>query len=274
MKYTVFTIIFLSFILYSCGSDNDTIYTIPDPKPQPKKVINHLSIKEIVGLDSQFNPIYETHTYEFSYENGQVSKLTNVEKDSYSSFEYDKDEKLTKISNYSNNTLKSIMDLYYSGTLLSYSTTMENGVVTQRNEYNYTQNLLTLKKSCSDPQSCTNPDLVQYTYYPNNNLESITDSQTKSVYLYDTKVNPFKDYNPYFKIFTHNFLYLTLSHNNPVSEDIYSIPSSVADRTIIYDITYDSENYPLIITGRDAVTNRLWSSYTFDYETIMITPKQ
>lgn len=273
MKNKTILLNILLIFLWGCGSDNDDIYIISKPKPEPKplKVIHHLSIKGWDNIDSNYNPIYSTNTFEFSYENGQVSKLTDIEKvGSYSDFEYDKEKKLIKILNYDNNILDSSVDFYYSGNLLSYTTTTEKGEITQNDKYNYTQNLLTSSETCSNPESCSGLNPITYTYYSTNNLESISDHNKKSVFLYDLKINPFKEYNPYFKIITNNYLYLTLSHNNPISENVYSNSSSVAYRTIIYTITYDNENYPLTVIGKDAVTDRLWVSYTFDYQTIMV----
>ncbi|PQL89508.1 hypothetical protein, partial [Apibacter adventoris] len=214
-------------------------------------------------------PQYDTNTYEFSYENGQVSKLTNLEEEgSYRNFEYDKDKKLIKTIEYYKNILITTVDLYYSGNFLSYSDTSEYGTVS-RDYFHYTQNLLTM--SCND-KLCSDTALnYMYTYNSANNIETLLYNKVddaKDIFSYDQKINPFKEYNPYFKIMINNDFYLTLSQNNPVRMDYYS--NGNLEESIIYNITYDNDNYPLTIEGKDAVTGEFKISYAFEYRTIKV----
>ncbi|PQL89507.1 hypothetical protein [Apibacter adventoris] len=272
MKNKIVLLNVLLFILFSCSSDNDdndAIDVINKPESKTQKVIHHLSIKEVYkGANN--TPQYDTNTYEFFYENGQVSKLTDLEEEgSYRNFEYDKDKKLIKIIEYNNNILDNTEELFYSGNLLSYSNRIRNGVV-DRDYFHYTQNLLTM--SCND-KLCSDTALnYMYTYNSANNIETLLYNKVddaKDIFSYDQKINPFKEYNPYFKIMINEDLYfLTLSQNNPVRKDIYSDGNH--EESIIYTITYDNENYPLTIEGKDTVTGEFKASYIFDYKYITI----
>ncbi|PQL93551.1 hypothetical protein [Apibacter adventoris] len=274
MKNKIVLLNILLFILFSCSSDNDDnddIDVINKPESKTQKVIRRLSIKKLTYVDSNQSPQYQTNTYEFSYENGQVSKLTDLEQvGSYRDFEYDNDKKLIKILKYNKNELDNTVELFYSDNLLSNSNTIKKGEIVHKGNFHYTQNLLTMSESCLD-DSCSSKftDYI-YTYNSTNNIESISAYTFKDAYLYDQKINPFEEYNPYFKIVTNNDLYLTLSHNNRVREDFYYDNSSVAEHSIIYTITYDNENYPLTIEGKDAVTGEFKASYAFEYQTIMV----
>lgn len=271
MKNKAILLNILLIILFSCSSDNDDnddIDVINKPESKTQKVIHHLSIKEAYkGANN--TPQYDTNTYEFSYENGQVSKLTDLEEEgSYRNFEYDKDKKLIKIIEYNNNILDNTEELFYSGNLLSYSNRIRNGVV-DRNNFRYAQNLLTMIESCFDDSCSETYPIYIFTYNSANNIESMSEyKDIKYVFSYDQKINPFKEYNPYFKIMTNDDLYLTLSQNNPVRKDIYSDGNH--EESIIYTITYDNENYPLTIEGKDAVTGEFKASYIFDYKYITI----
>ncbi|PQL94354.1 hypothetical protein, partial [Apibacter adventoris] len=120
--------------------------------------------------------------------------------------------------------------------------------------------------SCND-KLCSDTALnYMYTYNSANNIETLLYNKVddaKDIFSYDQKINPFKEYNPYFKIMINNDFYLTLSQNNPVRMDYYY--NGNLEESIIYNITYDNDNYPLTIEGKDAVTGEFKISYAFEY---------
>lgn len=78
---------------------------------------------------------------------------------------------------------------------------------------------------------------------------------TITEYEYDNKNNPFKNHNLYLKLVWGPAF---LGENNAIKE-------TSGDVVIKYTIIYDSENFPIKVTGINQKTGKLRTEYTYKY---------
>lgn len=235
--YTVISILF-----GACStSENDN--------NNKKKVISKITAKYLDYDGSKEVEVVETNT--FIYLNGEVIKI-EISDDLCGIFNYNG----SKISSTSGCKNTSEMNIFsYEGDLLL--KTNSNEVV---NEFFYDSNKLKEIKASYVTDNFTKTYSSKYYFSGNNvtltNEEVFWKSEPKiTKYKYDNKNNPFKNHNFYFK----------LSWGADFLGDNNAIEEIIDDTVIKYSIIYDSDDFPLKVTGINQKTGKLWTEYTYEY---------
>ncbi|WP_312313869.1 hypothetical protein [Empedobacter brevis] len=213
----------------------------------------------------------------------EIINGTETEEISEGTFIYDKDYKKLLHVNYTNGTIStykydvndnlisveykgatnplenSTLNLFYNGNKLAYTQTVESGTITQRNEYYY-NNLGKFNKEvvCSNGNACNGDQNAIYSY-TNNNITSVIDKTfgswfsdgIKNLYEFDKSNSPYKNSQEVIKILQNQFMH-SYSENNVVKETQYwSLSNSEPNRIVTYTYTYDKDNFPILIVGKD-----------------------
>lgn len=245
----IFFSIFFSTLFGSCSTSDGN-------GNGKKKVISKISLRFLDYDGTKEVDAFETTS--FTYLNGEVFRMTNS-KNEFVTFNY-QGNKLISITD-SNSTVddNKTINIQYSGNQLKKSTSNEI-----MNEIFYDSNNRVNEILTSYIDSNFTKKYSKKYYYSGNNIVSTSSyniwSQKDEIasYKYDTKKNPYKNLNIYFRFFMGE---INLSENNIIEEN--------RDNEIIkYSIIYDSDDFPLKVTGINQSTGKLWSEYTYIYTEI------
>lgn len=243
IHFIVFSIV-ITILFGSCSNSEDN----DDGK---KKVISKITSKYLDYDGSKEVEVTETNN--FIYLNGEVIKI-EVSDDFCGIFNY-LESKIVSTSGCKDATVTNIS---YSGDLLIKTTSDE--VV---NELFYDADKLIEIKTSYITDNFTKKYSSKYYFSGNNVTMTNEDAFWKSEptiteYKYDNKNNPFKNHKFYFKLsWGADFLGV----NNAVEKII-------GDTVIKYTIIYDSDNFPVKVTGINQKTGKLWTEYTYVYTEI------
>jgi hypothetical protein len=237
--------------LFSCSDDAQNA-TPPTPEVQ-------YNIQQITHTaePASSEPNY---TMDFNYENGilqnTVTSFPSQPDIFRSEYVYD-GNKISAIDYFQNNGAQpySTTTFTYAGNLLT-----QRNAAQDRTEYTYSGESLSGQKYyyLYPPEYGLDPKLIQqnsYTYDSGNILEDLQDYKglvdgngayiARNVHAYDSKNNPLRYMNPYFRIIFKSENFNGLSNSNITSTTTH-IPVDSADEDSGYDFeyTYNSDNYP------------------------------
>jgi hypothetical protein len=218
------------------------------------------------------------------YNNGQVEKsstnfiyenniLKNIKEGDYTSELIYDGEKIVKINYYVKNVLSGFLSFKYDGNLLRY--TLSGEKQDEKTLYSYVNSVLTTQQSghlngvelaVSETKNFSfNTDMnVAETLNSFNNGGIVYDSKKKSVY--DTKNNPMKFMNKYFKIIYECEGFDGLSKNNEISFDSFSPISSTTPGKTRFEIIYNADDFPTEIKKYSVLNNVLISKTNIEYQ--------
>ncbi|TGN23727.1 hypothetical protein [Empedobacter tilapiae] len=258
-KLLLLSIISTSIFTSCKNDDNDDL-----PSKNEKKVI-----KKIKSTGYEFINGTETEDVSegtFIYDK-DYKKLLNVNYTNgmISTYKYDTNDNLILVEykGATNPLENSTLNLFYNGNKLAYTQTVESGTITQRNEYYY-NNLGKFNKEivCSNGNTCNGDQNAIYSY-TNNNITSVIDKTfgswfsdgMKNLYEFDKSNSPYKNSQEVIRILQNQFMH-SYSENNVVKETQYwSLSNSEPNRIVTYTYTYDKDNFPILIVGKDEKGN-------------------
>jgi hypothetical protein len=238
--FFIYTVIFALF-----GACN----TSEEGNNDQKKVISKITSKYLDYVGGEKVEVIEANT--FVYDKNQVVKI-EVSKDFCSNYTYDGSKIL---SSYGCNNGDKRNVFTYSGNKLVKESSDE--VI---NEFFYDLEKLKEIKTSYVTDNFTKKYSSKY-YFSGNNVSSTiedefwTSEPTITEYKYDDKKNPFTNHSLYFKLIWGSEF---LGENN-------AIEKTIGNTVIKYTIIYDSENYPIKVTGINQETGELWTEYTYEY---------
>ncbi|QLL58125.1 MULTISPECIES: hypothetical protein [Empedobacter] len=247
-------------IFTSCKNDDNGDLTSNNEKKVIKK-IKSTGYEFINGTETQ-DVSEGTFIYDKDYK-----KLLNVNYTNgmISTYKYDTNDNLITVEyNGATNPLEnSTLNLFYNGNKLAYTQTVESGTITQRNEYYY-NNLGKFNKEivCSNGSACNGDQNAIYSY-TNNNITSVIDKTfgswfsdgMKNLYEFDKSNSPYKNSQEVIRILQNQFMH-SYSENNVVKETQYwSLSNAEPNRIVTYTYTYDKDNFPILIVGKDEKGN-------------------
>ena len=240
-RVVLLTVVGLNF---SCSSDDtnendETVSLSKTIKKYSEKVYYNQQI------DYQF-------TANFNYSEGKLVSISDAQ--NVLEFHYNSN-KMSQIKKYSNNQLVSTNYLNYEGSFL---TSIVNDSNDEKQILTYINGTLFLVKN----QHLENSNWItdsekQYTFLANNIQQVIIQNYSfsfsnKSTFEYDDKNNPMKMMNPYLKFILQYETCDFISSNNILKRYSYSdVNSSTGTLSHQYEITYDAENYPVLIKKYD-----------------------
>ncbi|WP_268848448.1 hypothetical protein [Flavobacterium aestivum] len=252
-------IICVSFI--SCSKDDAS-----NDNPEGKQILIKNVSEEIYN-----NGQVEKSSTNFIYEN---NILKNISKGTYVSELIYNGEKIVRINNYVNNVLSAgYTSFQYDGDLLKY--TLSGEKQDNKTVYSYINSVLTTQKSgllngvdlmVSETKNYsfnTNMNIAE-TLSSSNTGGKIYDSKKKSVY--DTKNNPMKFMNKYFKIIYKCEGFDGLSKNNEISFDSFFPISSTTPAKTRFEIIYNADDFPIEIKKYSVLNNVLISKTNIEYQ--------
>lgn len=239
----IFVSVFIFALLGACSPSEDNV---DDKKKYISKIItkylDYDGIKEVI--------VTETNTFIYNT-NNEVIKI-EVSEDFCGNFIYE-NSKIISSFGCINPDEKTVFS--YSGNTLIKTTSDE--VV---NEFFYESNKIKEIKSSNISDNFTKKYSSKY-YFSGNNVALTSEDAywnsepTITEYEYDNKNNPFKNHNLYLKLVWGPAF---LGENNAIKE-------TSGDVVIKYTIIYDSENFPIKVTGINQKTGKLRTEYTYKY---------
>jgi hypothetical protein len=251
-------IICIGFI--SCSKEDE-----PTTSPVEKQVLIKKVTEEIY-----YNGQVDKSSTDFNYDNTILKSTSHGEYKS--EFVYD-GEKIVKINNYKSDVLSGFLSFTYDGDLLKY--TLSGEKQDEKTVYSYINSILTSQKSgylngaefvvLGTKNYSFNKDMnVAETLKSSNNGGTVYDSKRNS--FYDTKNNPMKFMNKYFKIIYECEGFDGLSKNNETSFDSFYPISSTTPSKIRFEIVYNTDNFPTEIKKLSVSNNSLISKTNIEYQ--------
>ena len=247
-------------LLNSCSTNNSTENSTTINPPAN-------SLKKITEI-AYYTPAGTTQIAEFQYENGILKRLFNAGQSL--EFEYNG----TKIANskrYLNSVLQNTTTFTYNADLLQTIQVNAN----ERTIFNYQGTVLAnLQYQGIQNSIWTTVQSESFTFNTSNNISQTikifnnggSSSSYKSAYTYDTKNNPFKEMNPYIRLFLNYESIDIISQNNKIQKFDFTTPTSTTStQTEYFEIVYNAQNYPTSIKKKRFTTNELVSEMTIEY---------
>lgn len=242
INFVTFSIIF-STLFGACSTSDDN-------EDDKKKVISKIITKYLDYDGIKEVEVTETNTFVYN-SNNEVIKI-EVSEDFCGNFIYE-DSKI--ISSYGCISPDEKTVFSYSGNTLIKTTSDE--VV---NEFFYDSDKLKEVKFSTISDNFTKKYSNKY-YFSGNNVALTSEDvfwnsePTIIEYEYDNKNNPFKNHNLYLKL---AWGAAFLGENNAVEE-------ISGDVVIKYTIIYDSDDFPIKVTGINQKNGKLRTEYTYQY---------
>lgn len=241
----IFVSVYVFLLLVACSTSEDNV----DDK---KKVISNIIVKYPYYDDIKQKEVMVIETNTFVYNsNNEVIKI-EVSEDFCGNFIYE-DSKIISSFGCNNPDEKTVFT--YSGNTLIKTTSDE--VV---NEFFYESDKLKEIKSSNIGDNFIKKYSSKY-YFSGNNVAFTSDDVFWSSepiiteFEYDNKNNPFKNHNLYLKLAWGDAF---LGENNAIEE-------KSGDVVIKYTIIYDSDDFPIKVTGINQKTGKLRTEYTYKY---------
>lgn len=190
----------------------------------------------------------ETSAVEFSYANNLLTKVTRGTLKS--EFIYDGD-KIIRIEIFNNNTLMRQTTFSYDGNLLDYTLAGENA--DEKTQFYYTNGVLSKSESgyISD-NGFVVLDTEEYVFDSSGNVSQIIShrdlgssvSTSKIKYTYDSKNNPMKFLNKYYKMLITLEGFRGINQNNALTKEMYTPVGTTTPSTQTFEIIYNEKDFP------------------------------
>ncbi|MCT2561695.1 hypothetical protein [Chryseobacterium herbae] len=264
MKKYLFLGLMSSVVFFnSCSSndDNDGTNTPSEPKVLLSKITT-------VYYDNPSQPQTSTQTLEY---NSQGELIKTLSASGTSTFEYS-NGKPVKINYYNTNqTLEYYSAFTYNGDqLVNVKAIYTNPDYNRTITYNYNNSGQVISSTLCQSPDCSNPIVDTYAYNGNNISSETSEGgfsfNTKTVFSYDDKLNPYTNINKYLRI-TMRGAYV-LSKNNYLTEKI-SFKNNGAweqTQTRTSTIQYNSYGLPVQVISKEA-NGSLSAQYNYEYIT-------
>lgn len=254
-----------AILMMSCSSDdNSSSNPIEEPEPTTATFIKSVTVN---SPDSDGMDNIRTILFEYD-EDKKVKKMVHSD-NSYDEFEYlnDKIDKW-KFFN-SSGTLEGVSTFTYQNDgKVQYGLIAEDGgeINSERIEFSYnSNNQLTKWVNCGVPGGCESTTMFTSDSfeYSGNNISKVIEGgfwQGEITHQYDTKPNPFKNYDFNFKTIIIKSFALPVNENNIIK----SIRTEPFEDTINYVVTYYENGFPKTMIGTKSNGN-LYVSYDYEY---------
>jgi len=247
----------------SCSSNDDNGTNTPS---EPKTLLSKITI---VYYDNPAQPDTSIETLQY---NNQGELIKTLSSSSSSTFEYSNGRPV-KINYYNNNQELEYYSVFnYNGDQLVnvkaiYSNPDYNRTIT----YNYNTNGQVISSTLCQSPDCSHPIVTTYTYNGNNISSETSESggssfNSKIVFSYDDKLNPYTNTNKYLKIVMGGAY--VVSKNNYLTEKISYKSNGVwiQNQTRTSTIQYNSAGYPTQVISKEA-NGSLSAQYNYEYIT-------
>lgn len=260
-QYSFFNLLFIICVGFvSCSKDDES-----NGDSAEKQIL----IKN-VSEEIYYNGQVEKSSVDFIYEN---NILKNIKEGVHTSELIYDGEKIVKINNYVNNDLSGFLSLKYDGDLLR--STLAGGKQDEKTMYSYINNVLTSQQNgYLNGAEFVVLETKNYSFNTNMNVAETLDSfnnggivyDSKKMSIYDTKNNPMKFMNKYFKIIYEFEGFDGLSKNNEISFDSFSPISSTTPSKTRFEIIYNADNFPTEIKKYSVLNSVLISKTNIEYQ--------
>ena len=262
MKKSLFLCLLAGLLLVVACSSNTT--ETPVAASAPLNSVKKITEKIYYPSGVQLSGV------DFIYENGIFKQFKSSDGIYRSDLEYAGD-KIISIKTYVNGTIQTTNNFTYVGDLLQ-TVTGDNG---QRVRFTYQGQILrTIFNELSSSNNWYVNDSKTITFDVNaNSTEDLNYSNFggmpatyKSGYNYDNKNNPFKQMNRYFRMVFNTETTSILNQNNQIAKFSFSSPTStVSTQSEVYEIIYNTQEYPTLIKKRRYSNNELVSELSIEY---------
>lgn len=249
-------------IFASCSNDDENKDTTPETKS--------IQIKKITET-VYYSGESDTNILNFVYEKN-VLKSVITDTRYKSEFEYDGD-KITKVNYFEDEIAVGFTTFHYNGDFLSH--TLSDNNQNEKTEYSYVSGVLSAEKSgyFNEGKYIVQRQLI-YTFDMSKNITEITDKSSlfgpetisKDKYFYDNKNNPMKFMNKYYRLVFELEGFDGKTVNNVTSRENYYPVTNNVPKYYSYEITYNSDDYPIEIKKIAKESNYVISKTLIEYQ--------
>ena len=256
----IIKILVIVFLNFSCSNnDTDEISTVAPPN-SIKKFTEKEYINGVLNINNN-------REYFFNYENSVLKYI--IDGNNKTEITYD-GIKVSKITYYVNNVVNSENFFTYEGNLLKTVVSDDNE---NKSEFAYSNGKLFEKANFTFDGTIWLPVSSEtFGYDTNNNIVTIIKTTTygstntsKNTYTFDTKNSPFKNMNPYLRIFVGSVGLDVKSINNRLNSFKYdTVSSNTSIPNSSFQIIYNTNDYPVDIKQYSTI-NLILTENTFEY---------
>lgn len=264
-----FATLLLFPIVFACNSDDSSNDNSVIDEPV---IENTVLISKIVETDYYSETGSNVNVIYFNYQNNRLVSTNGENLDYKEEFIYEGNKIVkTRILHLNRVLLES--NLIYEGDKLK--AIVKNGIAEERMEFAYNNNTL-ISRTKLHISNITNEvderDQSNFTYTNGNisKINRITQYMTNPTYYetdvaFDSKNNPMRDMNPYFKLISIYESFSPLNANNTIHQrSVYQGTSNIASE-LRYEITYNENDFPVKIVRKSVETNEIISEIEFEY---------
>lgn len=251
------TILFVAIlsVMVSCSNDSDS----------SSGGVLIKKISEKIYYSGQFDLTVSNFVYESNV-------LKSISTGNYEAKFIYNGNKIMRVDSYYNHNLSQSTTFTYDGEELKY--TLSGDSEDEKTEYYYSNGILsTIKSGYLNGNNFTVLNTKNYLFNSASNVSEVVTNSTNggsnysynNVYTYDSKNNPMKDMNKYFRL---GFLcegFDGLSTNNKITRYAYS-PTTTETIEQYFQIIYNSDNFPTEIKKYSTTNNVLISETSIEYQ--------